>query len=377
MTTTKPCPLAMSPTKPMTPTAKTPKAVDRSVRTRSQFHITFPSKAFLDLETPEPAIHEGSARRCCVKYGASVFSHVIVPKTPSDVVERTTSVDEAKPYLPYTTRKPQVPPVPQLPSLLEFRAKNESEAHTLTKTHAMSASQAMLEKPGISKDSGTCLNLTNDPPPRSTYVADLAQSLENMNPSPHGIERLQDVVRARERTKQVFCLKFAHFKLQRDLPGDLCAMRQRAEADRQDRIHVAVEASTWFTGFLSLVLKYTPSSSSPAPALLFLTNSIRDSVNQGHEFQPALLLGLVLCLYENELEADATQAALKFLRSAAGISMVDWERFFENASLPPPIEVVNQRQADSQGKGKHMRMKHLVKTAGMMSHLKGSAPSDE
>ncbi|EQC42031.1 hypothetical protein, variant [Saprolegnia diclina VS20] len=538
MSPTKPCPPAMSPTKPMTPTTKTPKALDRSVRTRSQFHITFPSKAFLDLETPEPvartgwgspnaipyrplgkpdlhmklspnlrsphvlnesqhtptksaelraeasthykldfskekgdcyalpqyspshiihlqcphrsthdpsfamltqAIHEGTARRCCVKYGASVFSHAIVPKTPSDV-ERTTSQGEAMPYLPYTTRKPQVPSVPQLPSFLEFRAKTESEAHTLTKSHAMSASQAMLENTTLSKASGTSLSLPNEPPRRSTYVADLAQSLDSLVPttsglgasasksslnsfvalhllgrdhnntgsnpipthgnndnrSPHGVERLQDIVRARERTKQVFsqqllvllralandrwqnfCLKFTHFKLQRDLPGDLFAMRERAEADRQDRIHVAVEDSTWFTGYLSLVLKFTPTGSSPAPALLFLANSIRDSVNQGHEFQPGLLLGLVLCLYEDELEADATQTALKFLRSAAGVPLGDWERFFESANLPPPIEVVNQRRVDSQGKGKHMRMKNLVKTAGMMSHLKSPVTSED
>ncbi|OQR88095.1 hypothetical protein ACHHYP_07575 [Achlya hypogyna] len=534
MTPKKPAPpLPAGPTKPPPVAAKTPAPVDRTVQTRGEFRITFPSVAFLDLEPAEHtnragwaspyaipyrplgkpdlhmklspnlrsphvlnesqpkkshelrsestthyaldfakdkgdgapvlplyspshikhlqcphrtqhdpsfsmlqhAIHEGSLRRCSVKYGACVFSRTIVPTMPTDVT-RGPSAAETSQYLPYTTRKPQVPPLPQLPSLFEFRAKADAESHGSGKNHAASSTSILENSLSASASSNTALGvelpLLEDTPPRSTFVAELAHSLDDLVPTtatlhgntsqsslnsfvalhllgrdgvapvnataagstladrpPHGVERLQDVVRARERAKQLFshqllvllralendrwqsfCLKFAHFRLHRDLDHDLFAMREGAESERQARIAAAVAATGWFTAFLALVLKHTAAGAAAPAPLVFLADGIRQAVNQGHRFQPALLFGLVLCLHEDELETEATQMALKFLRTAAPVALPDWEHFFESARLPPPIEVIEFRQVDAVGKSKHMRMKHLVKTAGMMSHLK-------
>ncbi|OQS02975.1 hypothetical protein THRCLA_04705 [Thraustotheca clavata] len=349
-------------------------------------------------------------------------------------VERGPCMDEIQsrkgPYLSYTTRRPQEPLLPQLPSFEEYQLKAESEANNHNKNHltnsqSISTLESSLVSPSTyvtelakSLDAAVPLQASSLNPSASrsslsSFVAlhlmdDTSQTKGNISPtsperqSPHGVERLQEVIYARDRSKHVFshqllsilqalqddrwncfCLKYSHFQASRDLKFDMFVMRHRAEAGRQSNIEYAVDQTSWYTAFLALVLKYTSPTTAPPAALLFLADTIRKVINQGHCFQPALLFALVLCLKEEELELESTQVqfvldllhqnvmGMKFLRTTAPVGFEEWENFFEGARLPPPLEVLEHRQAEAMGSrgNKQNRMKHLIKTAGMMQHL--------
>ncbi|CAK4628737.1 hypothetical protein LEN26_008554 [Aphanomyces euteiches] len=362
---------------------------------------TDPSFAML-----QQAIRDCSARVCSVKYGASAFSKAIVPESVADIARSDASSSfPQRPYLPYTTRKPQASPIPPLPTFQKFQADAEAAA-------AAAAAASSSAKPGMSSrslvppsssSSSSSSPLKNhtlaplgtidvvQPEPKAAQCVDkLSKSLDgivslgassslNANSSAlpalstnekaddhvHGIERLQLVIDAREEMKRVvssellailasldqgrwtcFCLKYAHFKPHRDLYASLFALNDVSETARRAKIEQATErAASWFSALLAIVSRYTPSGQDPPSGCAFFIDTIRRIVADGYELQPAILCSMVLCLTKDELQLDSTQAMLKYLRHVAGISLERWEQFFTASNLDMPFEVVESHAA--------------------------------
>ncbi|RHY32791.1 hypothetical protein DYB32_002241 [Aphanomyces invadans] len=188
----------------------------------------------------------------------------------------------------------------------------------------------------------------------------------------HGIERLQIVIDAREEAKQIFsrdllailrsldqgrwscfCLKYAAFQPDRDLHMALFHMNDVSESTRRHNMEAAAaNASTWFTGLLAIVAKFTSpaasssstsSSAAPPPACAFILHTIR-------------------------------QAVLKYLRGVVQVSLSEWEAFFSGAHLQLPREVLDHRAhvehaARKRSKINFSKLKQVIRTKGMMEAL--------
>ncbi|ETW02746.1 hypothetical protein H310_05245 [Aphanomyces invadans] len=219
----------------------------------------------------------------------------------------------------------------------------------------------------------------------------------------HGIERLQIVIDAREEAKQIFsrdllailrsldqgrwscfCLKYAAFQPDRDLHMALFHMNDVSESTRRHNMEAAAaNASTWFTGLLAIVAKFTSpaasssstsSSAAPPPACAFILHTIRQVVQSGHELHRAVLYSIVLCLEDAELQLESTQAVLKYLRGVVQVSLSEWEAFFSGAHLQLPREVLDHRAhvehaARKRSKINFSKLKQVIRTKGMMEAL--------